>query len=61
MKKPESSFTRQEGREDAFVQFLYPREIFRVEIHGVEDVLKVYEEAAKPVDLFTILKREKTP
>ena len=61
VEKPESSFTRQEEREDAFVQFLYPREVFRVEINGVEDVLKVYEEAAKPVDLFTILKREKTP
>ena len=61
VKKLESSFTRQEEREDAFVQFLYPREVFRVEINGVEDVLKVYEEAAKPVDLFTILKREKTP
>ena len=62
VKKPESSFTRQE-REDAFVQFLYPspRDVFRVEIHGVEDVLKVYEEAAKPVDLSAILRREKTP
>ena len=60
VKKPESSFTRQE-REDAFVQFLYPREIFRVEIHGVEDFLKVYEEAAKPVDLSAILQRKKTP
>ena len=62
VKKPESSFTRQE-REDAFVQFLYPspRDVFRVEIHGVEDVLKVYEEAAKPVDLSAILQRKKTP
>ena len=62
VKKPESSFTRQE-REDAFVQFLYPspRDVFRVEIHGVEDFLKVYEEAAKPVDLSAILRREKTP
>ena len=61
VEKPESSFTRQEEREDAFVQFLYPREVFRVEINGVEDVLKVYEEAAKPVDLSAILRREKTP
>ena len=61
VKKPESSFTRQEGREDAFVRFLYPMEVFRIEVHGVEDVLKVYEEAAKPVDLSAILRREKTP